>query len=322
MEPVTPRTLPDDAMLRQLLLGQLPEVDREGLEARFFEDDDCFERMLAVEESLIEAYARGDLKGRERTSFEQHYLTTPTGRQRIALARATTGLGGGSVKRASESGLIAWPAAVFGWLGARNSRVGVAVAAVGLAIVAAGVWAWSQDRLVRRQLLDATANLANAQRTEQDLRRQVDEARVRADRLATDLARQSASAPPAKPIVSPGPTGAVVSLALMPGLTRDGLDQAPQLRLPADASVVVLHLHMSSIPPHGSYRALVRTVEVAEVWRQELSAPRPAPAGEGLIVSVPARVFERGEYLLTLQGAGSRGFEDLATYYFRVLSVR
>jgi len=71
----------------QYLLGQLPEQEQVELEARYLADDACFDELLATEDGLRDAYARGELSGRDREAFEQQLLATPHQRQKQDFAR-------------------------------------------------------------------------------------------------------------------------------------------------------------------------------------------------------------------------------------------
>src|SRR5437764_14981265 len=71
----------------QYLLGQLSEQEQAELEARYLADDACFDELLATEDGLRDAYARGELSGRDREAFEQRLLATPQQRQKQDFAR-------------------------------------------------------------------------------------------------------------------------------------------------------------------------------------------------------------------------------------------
>jgi hypothetical protein len=327
MEPVAAkRPQPDDATLRQFLLAQLGKSDRAELEARFFEDEECFERLLRIEEALIEGYVRKRLTSEEGASFERQYLGTHAGRQRIALAQATSTARSDSRWEELTARPTAWPVTVLGWIRAKPARLGAVVAAAAvLALIAGGTWAWNHDRLLRRDLFDATARLARQEKVEQDLRRQIARAREPAPQVARDstLGQSSSRASGEKPTIGGRTTGSIVALALVPGLARDSFDQTPHLRLPRNTSLVVLQLLLPSSERYGSYRARVRTVDDADVWQQDLSPARPTSGADPLVVSIPARLLTPGEYLLTLQGvAGDRKPADLATYFFRIDRAR
>ena len=70
------------------LLGLLPEVEREQLEAGFLADECLFEEMLAVEDELIDDYVSGHLSESYREGFERYFLRLDERRQRLKFAMA------------------------------------------------------------------------------------------------------------------------------------------------------------------------------------------------------------------------------------------
>lgn len=79
--------LQTDEVLRQYLLGQLSEPDRESVERQFVDDEEYFDRLLAVEDDLFDEYVSGELSPEENTLFEQNLLATPKQRQKLQQAR-------------------------------------------------------------------------------------------------------------------------------------------------------------------------------------------------------------------------------------------
>ncbi len=63
-------------------------AEREQIESEYFENEDAFAEMLAAEDDLIDAYARGELAGIERQRFEKFLVTLLRQRDRVQFARA------------------------------------------------------------------------------------------------------------------------------------------------------------------------------------------------------------------------------------------
>jgi hypothetical protein len=74
-------------IIKQYLLNALSEADRVQFEMQYFEDDDLYQRLRAVEEELITDYVCEILTDSERRSFEDHYCVTPERRNRVETAR-------------------------------------------------------------------------------------------------------------------------------------------------------------------------------------------------------------------------------------------
>lgn len=74
--------------IRQYLLGWLDSETRGQFEERFLTDANFKERVLLIEDELIEDYVDGSLTESERKSFLKRFLSLPQQRQKVELARA------------------------------------------------------------------------------------------------------------------------------------------------------------------------------------------------------------------------------------------
>jgi hypothetical protein len=297
---------PDDRVLRRFLLGELAEPDRERVEQQFFEDADCFERVLQIEEDLLAAYDRNTLGQEDRASFERQYFATAEGRQRIALGRAALAPSPQSDAPAGSrvaAGKARW------WLVAGPQRLRLALGAAALVVMAVGLWAWSNNRLLHQQLADSAAQYARLRQVEQDLRREIADGGERTARLTEEIARaRSAGAAAGR--------GPVVSLMLSPGLPRGSTAAALTIR--RDTSLVVLQLEPETGETYDAFRAVL-TVDGREVWQQEFAAPNPSSSGQPVAVTLPAARLQPGEHLLTLHGRTRGDMREIALYYFLVV---
>src|SRR2546423_10847228 len=75
-------------MIIAYLLGELPEHEQEAFEARYFSDDALFAQLLAIEDELLDRYARGEVTLAEGARFERHFLNSATRRKRLRVAVA------------------------------------------------------------------------------------------------------------------------------------------------------------------------------------------------------------------------------------------
>lgn len=76
-----------DQLIIRYLLGQLEEENRRLLEEQYFDDDHLFSRLVEIENRLILEYAAGNLSQEDRDRFEDHFLTSPTRRQKVESAK-------------------------------------------------------------------------------------------------------------------------------------------------------------------------------------------------------------------------------------------
>ena len=78
----------DPKMITAYLLGELSDAEQEEMEVRYFTDDALFEQLLAIEDDLIDRYARGQITASERQRFERHFMKSPARRKRVRFASA------------------------------------------------------------------------------------------------------------------------------------------------------------------------------------------------------------------------------------------
>src|SRR5215470_9929276 len=96
---------PDDRKMVSYLLGTLGEAETEHFDELSVASDTFAARLRAVEDDLVDAYARAELSGEILDSFRTHYLASQRRRDRVRFAQdfvSLTGLGPATPKSASE----------------------------------------------------------------------------------------------------------------------------------------------------------------------------------------------------------------------------
>jgi len=78
----------EDLRLRQFLLGELGEQEREELEQRVLVEAGVRDKLLMAEDDLIEEYLEGLLKGEEREDFLRQFLAVAHQRDKLKLAKS------------------------------------------------------------------------------------------------------------------------------------------------------------------------------------------------------------------------------------------
>jgi hypothetical protein len=76
------------AIIRQYLLGRVPEAESAELDEQLVSDADFYEELLIAEEELIDQYLAGELIPEERQSFESHFLLTPERHEKLRFGRS------------------------------------------------------------------------------------------------------------------------------------------------------------------------------------------------------------------------------------------
>ncbi|HEU4509089.1 MAG TPA: hypothetical protein VFR78_12660 [Pyrinomonadaceae bacterium] len=77
-----------DAMLREFLLGKLDDERRERIESLFLTDSQAREKILAVEEDLIEDYLEDSLTAADKELFLLRYRQTPVQQRQLEIDKS------------------------------------------------------------------------------------------------------------------------------------------------------------------------------------------------------------------------------------------
>src|ERR1041384_2967256 len=77
----------NDGLLRQFLLGKVDDEERQRIETLFLTDPQSREKVLAVEQDLIEDYLDDSLSTSDRERFLLHYAGTPVQRRKLRHAK-------------------------------------------------------------------------------------------------------------------------------------------------------------------------------------------------------------------------------------------
>lgn len=267
------------------LLGRLPEAEQQELAAAYFEDDDLFDQLLEVENDLLDEYARGELETAERAAFADYLNRLPDGRHKVAVA---TVLGGTEARPQPFLSARSWLAA-----------------AAGLAVVLAGIGIYNlqvrreRDRLTA-QTTKQEAEKAALQEQLSALTRRTGEEQARAERLQRELdAAQQRETGRAQE--TPSTTVASLVFPIL-GALRGGAPDNPlptvTLLLTSKNDRVNLTVPLRSREDYFSYRALLQTRDGKILWQGDQRPIRSR--NQKLTVHLPAKIFEPGDYTLTL----------------------
>ena len=78
----------DEAVIRSYLLGELSEEEVQALEQRVMCDDEFSDRVLMIEDAMVEEYIDAKLETRHRERLESLLLSTPQGEEQLRFTRA------------------------------------------------------------------------------------------------------------------------------------------------------------------------------------------------------------------------------------------
>src|SRR2546423_6658479 len=314
------------------LLGALPETDVERLDELSLADDAFAERLGAVENDLVDAYVRGELRGERFERFNTHYLASPRRREKVNVARTflrftkqaagAAALAPGVAPRTAETKKNSSPS----WLRLTRLRPRLAMqwglAAAALLLLLAGGYLWLENARLRNQMAQTQAERAALQQREQDLQKQLDEQRSANAQTASELAgvrerlaqldaqvatQQNEDASPA------GRDLRIASFTLAPP-TRGG--QVAEITLSAGTTIVALRLQLEADDFRAYQAALKDPATDQVIWR----SGRLKANGKVVAVRLPAGLLKPQHYTLELTGSpGSGPAEIISSYPFTVV---
>jgi hypothetical protein len=328
------------AQRTRFLLGRETEAERERLEAEFFEDDDAFQQMLTAEDDLIDAYVRGELTDSERRQFEQHFMNSSLGRERVCFARTFDAATAPQTAPAVPMTTTApgFFASIF------SNMTGLRVAFATLAIVAlvAFPWLFVERSRMNRELNELRAERTRLNQQTEELQRAVAAEKLKntetlaqltdlQDRLVGGNQNTKASPEPNKrnANIDSGSTYAVdvrneastqdnIVFDVNPGATRGGAGNT--FRVSNSVKSIMLRLGLEAESSREEYRVVIETAEGRPVKSMDFKVASASHDRVNLPV-LTARELRPGDYVITLSGKKpDNTFERVASYSFRVVS--
>jgi hypothetical protein len=307
----------DAAQQTRFLLGGGTEAERERLEAEFFADDDAFQQMIAAEDDLIDAYARGELTDSERRQFEQRFMNSSAGRERVCFARAFVAV---TPQTAPAVAPVTTPApGFFASIFGNTTGLRVAFAALAIAVLIGFPWLLVERSRLNRELVELREQHARLSQQAEALQRS-----VAAEKLKNTETLAVAGNQDTKPNANTDSGTTYVAevrnvvFDVNPGATRGGAGNT--LRVSKNAKSIRLRLGLEAESSREEYRAVIETAEGRAVKSFEFKVA----SGSHDRVSLPvlsARELQAGDYVVTLSGKQpDNTFERVASYSFRVVS--
>jgi hypothetical protein len=268
-------------------LGQLPESETERLDELSITDDECAERIRAVEHDLVDAFARGELEGVVLEQFRSRYLTTPQRREATRFAEALQSLDENSGLRSSEAGRGSSTIA-------REKRR----------------WRESLALAAAIMLAIATMSLVLDNRT---LRERVMSAELERNReLREAEARRAADTAPPPTGREPSPL-TVATLVLAPQLRS--ARQLPTVALAGGTGNLAVQLDLEPVDFPAYEAALLASSGDRVLWRSDRLIARTVGDQKRIDLSLPATILSPREYLIRVSGVPARGASEIVGEY-------
>jgi len=260
----------NDALLREFLLGKLADADRERMEGLFLTNSATRERVLALEQDLIDDYLEDSLSEEDKARFLSRNAQTTEQRRKLRIA--------GAIKhwavREAKASLTAAPTVsvwsrIWTWLRFKPGFGVPITITIVIAIVLAVVW------------LNSRKNQWKHLSIEQELAQLNSPASMR-------------KVPPQ-----------ITTFDLRPVSVRGGQPQA-EIKIPFQIQFVELRLPWIQTERYPMYQAEVRRVGDREAF----TISNLQVESDGLYtvrLRLPAQMLTRGDYQIKLTGVATDG---------------
>jgi len=259
-----------DALLREFLLGKLADADRERMEGFFLTDSATRERVLALEQDLIDDYLEDSLSQEDKERFLSRYARTDEQRRKL---RITGAIKDWAVREAMAPHTAAPTISVWNrfwtWLRLKPRFVVPIVVTIVIAIVLAIVWL--NSRMEQRKHLAIEQELAQL------------------------------NSPASMREVSPQ----ITPFELRPVSVRD-IRPHVEIRMRAEIRFIELRLPWIQNERYSMYQAEVRRVGDREAF----TIPNLQAESNGrytIRLRLPAQMLTRGDYQIKLTGLSIDG---------------
>jgi hypothetical protein len=312
----------NEISMKQYLLGELTEEDRQQFEKQLMTSDEYFERLLIAEDELVDEYLRGRLSPREQEKFSNHFLCTPERHEKLRFSSSLHRYVSTHAGKAQTK--WTWPP-FFSFIRASYAIKGWAMATALFLLTLGGAWLSVRTHLLQHALEEAGKQPGLPAGAQQESQRQMAQLREHNDQLTRELQQQQkqgdelkqelAALRTSSPLRS---SSSLVAFALTPGVLRD-IGGAKKVVVPASANWVRVELSLMT-GDHKKYQAVLQKDTGEEVLSQITPSIKPGNGTAEVILTVPAELLPHGDYVLKLSGMADKGsFEGVATYQFRVV---
>lgn len=272
----------EQAVIRQYLLGELDDDDRQQVEQRLLTERDYKEEVLIAEDELLEDFIAGALEERERELFLKNYLSAPLQKRKLTIAQALNKYAANATRPAELWPRESWWQKLIDALRARHRLLQIAGVAIVLLAILGSWWVFQAWRRQTQQAL-----------------------------LQAELERLNG---PQSTVLEAGDS--VASLQLSPlSVREDGGTEV--LTITNRTQFVQLRLVLAS-GQYQSYRAALNNSRNEVILNLDQLAVRANSSM--LVLQLPATVFNTDDYTLTLAGLKTNAMpEEIGDYSFRVI---
>lgn len=277
----------EQLLIRQYLLGELDEQQREQLEQRVITNPDYKEQVLITEEELLEDFVNGSLPPRELELVRQKYSSSPSLSRKVEIARTLN-------KYASAHPILSqrsvpqrtWATSLLEFFTGRNRFRQLSLAVLALFVVGGAVLAYW---LLSRESRATYAALIQLNGPESQI-------------LPAD--------------------DSVAAISLSPLLLR-GSGETRTITITQQTRMVQLRLPDSSAGRATAFRALLKNVAGTEIFNLDDLRTRQLDQSPVLVLQIPVEMLKYDDYQLEISEKKPDGsYENPRTYFFSVRESR
>jgi hypothetical protein len=341
--------LEDEKLIRQYLLGELDEQGLTQVETRIMTDDDFDSKVQLIEDELVEEYVCRELNEQERGRFEQIFLATPAGREKVDFTTAFRTHITRMVEPEPTPPIIiqtvdpepvpplpepiyvshSWRDALAAFWKYQKPLAIFSLATIALLLISS-VWLAIKVQNMKARLNEVQAQQAASQSEVVVIKQQLDDANAKAAKVQNDLqaineeknklVQEIASLKKTeKKTGEPASLGdSVFALVLSPGGDRSSGTETLATLTP-DKKTLQLSLKVID-DIFKSFRAKISKRDSSAVMFEIApSQVRKVDSETLVILQIPTMRFADGEYRINLTGKTSDGkTEPVGRYFFSV----
>jgi hypothetical protein len=300
------------------LLGQLSEEEQTRMEEKYFDDKDWFEQLQLVESELIDSYVCDRLSERDREAFENGFLQLAERRERIEFAQAWKAF----VEKKSEDKAKNEQSSFFkSFLNFIVSKpLRLIPVAVALLLMLGSAWLVFENVRLRNQLEQAQNSASDSARREQELQEKLSQERQHAEQLAKDLETERLNR------TSPDPANTepqnLLAQIIPFNLNSDTVRSTGGIqRLEISTNTKTVRLTMTFVSDDNkNVTATMKKVVGTGILNQAELKAQPRGSKKQAVWSLPAKLLDEGDYLVTLNATDEAGaVVEIDRYAFRVV---
>jgi hypothetical protein len=259
-----------DALLREFILGKLVDEDRERMEDLFLTDPATRERILALEQDLIDDYLEDSLNHEDKERFRSRYARTDEQRRKL---RITGAIKDWAVREASAPHPAGPTVPVWNrlwtWLRFKPRYIVPIAITIVIAIVLAIVWLNTREEQRKHLAIEQELVQLNSPASLREVPSQI------------------------------------TPFDLRPVSVRSGQPQA-EIKIPVEIRFIELRLPWIQTDLYSMYQAEVRRVDDRESFT--ISNLQAQNDGRYTIrLRLPAQILTRGDYQIKLTGVSTDG---------------